>query len=98
MLFDKEMKRVNLFVPMDSEVVEGTRKKTESSRKETVSKKRAVLVLLMDTGVAIHMMVEKKYPLTQERFSRMLSRRLEVDHESEMAFELLRFTKLQLQK
>ncbi|GJU98548.1 zf-CCHC domain-containing protein [Tanacetum coccineum] len=38
-------------------------------------------VLLMDTGVAIHMMVEKKYPLTQEIFSRMLSRRLEVDHE-----------------
>ncbi|GJS31953.1 hypothetical protein Tco_0492573 [Tanacetum coccineum] len=34
MLFDKEMKRVNLFVPTDSEVV-------ESSRKEIVSKKRA---------------------------------------------------------
>ncbi|GKC88666.1 hypothetical protein Tco_1149315 [Tanacetum coccineum] len=39
--FDKEMKRVNSFVPMDSEVVEGSGKKTESSRKETVSKKRA---------------------------------------------------------
>ncbi|GJX07343.1 putative ribonuclease H-like domain-containing protein [Tanacetum coccineum] len=41
MLFDKEIKRVNSFVPMDSEVVEGSGKKTESSRKETVSKKRA---------------------------------------------------------
>ncbi|GJY29899.1 hypothetical protein Tco_0405666 [Tanacetum coccineum] len=41
MLFDKEMKRVISFVPMDSEVVEGSEKKTESSRKETVSKKRA---------------------------------------------------------
>ncbi|GJV18034.1 putative ribonuclease H-like domain-containing protein [Tanacetum coccineum] len=41
MLFDKEMKRVNSFVPMDSEVVEGCGKKTESSRKESVSKKRA---------------------------------------------------------
>ncbi|GKB23473.1 hypothetical protein Tco_0862874 [Tanacetum coccineum] len=40
MLFDKEMKRVNSFVPMDSEVVEGSGKKTESSGKETVSKKR----------------------------------------------------------
>ncbi|GJT03190.1 hypothetical protein Tco_0824359 [Tanacetum coccineum] len=40
MLFDKEMKRVNSFVPMDSEVVEGSGKKTKSSRKETVSKKR----------------------------------------------------------
>ncbi|GJZ38375.1 hypothetical protein Tco_0584938 [Tanacetum coccineum] len=50
-----------------------------------------VHVLLMDIGVAIHMMIKKKYPLTQEMLSRMLNRRLEVDHESEMAFELLRF-------
>ncbi|GJV86379.1 hypothetical protein Tco_1530317 [Tanacetum coccineum] len=45
-------------------------------------------VLLMDNGIAIHIMIEKKYPLTQEMLSRMLNRRLEVDHESEMAFEL----------
>ncbi|GJW73167.1 hypothetical protein Tco_0132537 [Tanacetum coccineum] len=56
-----------------------------------------VHVLLMNTGVAIHMMIEKKYPLTQEMLSRMLNRRLEVDYESEMAFELLRFTRSQLQ-
>ncbi|GKF01206.1 hypothetical protein Tco_0028129 [Tanacetum coccineum] len=55
-----------------------------------------VHVLLMNTGVAIHMMIEKKYHLTQEMLSRMLNRRLEVDYESEMAFELLRFTKSQL--
>ncbi|GJV96205.1 hypothetical protein Tco_1547782 [Tanacetum coccineum] len=48
--------------------------------------------------VAIHMMIEKIYPLTQEMLSRMLNRRLEVDYESEMAFELLRFTRSQLQK
>ncbi|GJR51806.1 retrotransposon protein, putative, ty1-copia subclass [Tanacetum coccineum] len=46
-------------------------------------------ILLMHTGIAIHMMIEKKYPLTQEMLSRMLRRRLEVDQESEMAFELL---------
>ncbi|GJX05011.1 hypothetical protein Tco_0190927 [Tanacetum coccineum] len=57
-----------------------------------------VHVLLMDTGIAIHMMVEKTYPLTQEMLSRMLNRRLEVDHESEMEFELLGFIRLQLQK
>ncbi|GJS93372.1 ribonuclease H-like domain-containing protein [Tanacetum coccineum] len=45
-------------------------------------------MLLMHTGVTIHMMIEKKYPLTQEMLSRMLSRRLEVDQESEMEFEL----------
>ncbi|GJT79843.1 hypothetical protein Tco_1054185 [Tanacetum coccineum] len=66
--------------------------------KERLFDSCGVHVLLMDIGVAIHMMVEKKYPLTQEIFSRMLSRRLEVDHESEMAFELLRFTRSQLQK
>ncbi|GJZ35268.1 putative reverse transcriptase domain-containing protein [Tanacetum coccineum] len=57
-----------------------------------------VHVLLMNTGVTIHMMIEKKYPLTQEMLSRMLNRRLEVDYESEMAFELLKFTRSQLQK
>ncbi|GKE61091.1 hypothetical protein Tco_1511458, partial [Tanacetum coccineum] len=189
MLFDKEMKRVNLFVPIDSEVVEGSRKKTERSRNETVSKKRAedkmyyqiiradgsekyykiftamlddfdrqdvldlyrlvkerfettspegydrllwgdlitlfepseedeiwkaqrdytliswrlydscgVHVLLMDTRNTIHIMVEKKYPLIQEVLSRMLSRRLEVDHECEMVYELLRFTRSQIKK
>ncbi|GJU89020.1 hypothetical protein Tco_1301443 [Tanacetum coccineum] len=34
--------------------------------------------------------LKKKYPLTQEMLSKMLSRKLEVDHENEMAFELLR--------
>ncbi|GKC39317.1 hypothetical protein Tco_1051701, partial [Tanacetum coccineum] len=57
-----------------------------------------VHVLLMNTGVAIHIMIEKKYPLIQEMLSRMLNRRLEVDYESEMAFELLIFIKSQLQK
>ncbi|GJZ85742.1 ribonuclease H-like domain-containing protein [Tanacetum coccineum] len=217
MLFDKEMKRVDSFIPIDSEVVEGSGKKTESSRKETVSKKRAseeldeesvkrqnleddaekaeiqlcleivprddeavnveslstkysivdwkthilaedkmyyqiimadgsekyykifsamlddfdrqdvldlyrledeiwkaqqdytliswrlfdsygIHLLLTDTVITIHMLVERKYPLTQEMISRMLSRRLEVDHECEMAYELLRFTRSQLKK
>ncbi|GKD85441.1 hypothetical protein Tco_1356595, partial [Tanacetum coccineum] len=57
-----------------------------------------VHVLLMNTGVAIHMMIEKKYPLTQEMLSRMLNRRLKVDYESEMAFELFEFSRSQLQK
>ncbi|GJW56931.1 hypothetical protein Tco_0103662 [Tanacetum coccineum] len=55
-------------------------------------------VLMMDTRVTIHTLVEKKYPLTQDMLSRMLSRRLEVDHENEMAFELLRFTRSQIKK
>ncbi|GJT82312.1 hypothetical protein Tco_1056654 [Tanacetum coccineum] len=146
MLFDKEMKRVNSFLPMDSEVVEDSGKKAESSGKEAVKDKMyyeiiradgstkyykifsamlddfdkhdvldlyrldytliswrlfdscGVHLLLMDTGIAIHMLIERKYPLIQEMLSRMLSRRLEVDHESEMAFELLRFTRSHIKK
>ncbi|GKC50862.1 hypothetical protein Tco_1073607 [Tanacetum coccineum] len=50
-----------------------------------------VHVLLMDTGFVIHIMVEKKYPLSQDILSKMLSRRLEVDHQSEMGYELISF-------
>ncbi|GJS66872.1 hypothetical protein Tco_0681436 [Tanacetum coccineum] len=60
--------------------------------------KERIHVLLMDTGIVIHMLVEKTYPLTQEMLSRMLSGKLEVDNESEMAFELLRFTRSQIEK
>ncbi|GJZ08294.1 retrovirus-related pol polyprotein from transposon TNT 1-94 [Tanacetum coccineum] len=44
----------------------------------------------MENGLAIHMLTEKKYPLSQELLSKMLSKKLEVDHESSQAFELLR--------
>nr|GEV53836.1 hypothetical protein [Tanacetum cinerariifolium] len=55
-------------------------------------------VLLMSSGIAIHMMVERKYPFIQEMLSRMLNKRLEIDHESKMAFELIRFIKAQLKE
>ncbi|GJT74726.1 putative nucleotidyltransferase, ribonuclease H [Tanacetum coccineum] len=41
-------------------------------------------------GLAIHMLTEKKYPLSQEMISKMLKKKLEVDHESSQAIELLR--------
>ncbi|GJX15776.1 hypothetical protein Tco_0216608, partial [Tanacetum coccineum] len=55
-------------------------------------------VLLMENGLAIHMLTEKKYPLSQEIISKMLKKKLEVDHESSQAFELLRFIRSQVQK
>nr|GEW47217.1 xylulose kinase-1 [Tanacetum cinerariifolium] len=55
-------------------------------------------ILLMDNGIAIHMLIEKKYPLGQNMISKMLNKRLEVEQESEMAFELLRFIRSQVQK
>ncbi|GJZ39652.1 hypothetical protein Tco_0586215 [Tanacetum coccineum] len=41
-----------------------------------------VHILLMQNGIAIHMLTKKKYPLSQEMISKMLNKRLEVDHES----------------
>ncbi|GKD08659.1 hypothetical protein Tco_1188344 [Tanacetum coccineum] len=55
-------------------------------------------MLLMENGMAMHMLTEKKYPLSQEMLSKMLSRKLEVDHESSQAFELLIFIRSQVQK
>ncbi|GJV01507.1 hypothetical protein Tco_1335076 [Tanacetum coccineum] len=55
-------------------------------------------ILLMQNGIAIHMLTEKKYPLSQEMITKMLNKRLEVDHESSQAFELLRFIRSQVQK
>ncbi|GJW46797.1 hypothetical protein Tco_0078443 [Tanacetum coccineum] len=39
-------------------------------------------------GIAIHMLTENKYPLSQEMIFKMLKKKLEVDHESSQAFEL----------
>ncbi|GJW28323.1 hypothetical protein Tco_0045198 [Tanacetum coccineum] len=37
-------------------------------------------ILLMQNGIAIHMLTEKRYPLSQEMISKMLKKKLEVDH------------------
>ncbi|GJR17004.1 hypothetical protein Tco_0965531 [Tanacetum coccineum] len=55
-------------------------------------------ILLMENGLAIHMLTEKKYPLSQEMISKMLKKKLEVDHESSQAIELLRIIRSQVQK
>ncbi|GJV54913.1 hypothetical protein Tco_1455918 [Tanacetum coccineum] len=52
-----------------------------------------VHILLMQNGIAIHMLTKKKYPLGQEMISKMMSKRLEVDQESTQAYELLKFIK-----
>ncbi|GKC62991.1 hypothetical protein Tco_1095589 [Tanacetum coccineum] len=57
-----------------------------------------VHVLLMDTGFVIHMLIEKKYPLSKDVLTRMLNWRLEADFESEMAYELIRFIRSQLKE
>ncbi|GJS65269.1 hypothetical protein Tco_0679833 [Tanacetum coccineum] len=47
--------------------------------------------LFSRTGMIVYMLVEKEYPLSQGMLKLMLSEKLIVDHECEMAFELIRF-------
>ncbi|GJV80018.1 hypothetical protein Tco_1515888 [Tanacetum coccineum] len=53
------------------------------------------ITMFEPSNVYIHMLVERRYPLEQVTLSRMLSGRLQIDHECEMAYELLKFTKSQ---
>ncbi|GJY67979.1 hypothetical protein Tco_0470961 [Tanacetum coccineum] len=49
--------------------------------------------LVTDTGLVIHMLVEKKYPLKKEVLKQMLKLKLESEEESTMALELIKFVK-----
>ncbi|GJU76567.1 hypothetical protein Tco_1273637 [Tanacetum coccineum] len=54
---------------------------------------------LMLGEVSIHMLLEKRYPLLQDTLTRMLQWKLHVNNDAtEMAYELLRFIRSQLQK
>ncbi|GJX28141.1 hypothetical protein Tco_0236220 [Tanacetum coccineum] len=46
---------------------------------------------LMMQSMQIYMLVEKKYPLTPPTLSMMLQKKLIIDYESEMAYQLLKF-------
>nr|GEY63000.1 hypothetical protein [Tanacetum cinerariifolium] len=46
----------------------------------------------------IYMLVEKKYPLTPPTLSMMLEKKLQIDYESEMAYQLCKLIKKQLKK
>ncbi|GJZ30946.1 hypothetical protein Tco_0575993 [Tanacetum coccineum] len=46
----------------------------------------------------IYMLVERKYPLTQSTLSMMLEKKLMIDYESKMAYQLLKFIMKQLKK
>ncbi|GJT75501.1 hypothetical protein Tco_1042226 [Tanacetum coccineum] len=53
---------------------------------------------LYDLYVQIYMLVEKKYPLAPLTLSMMLEKKLIIDYESEMAYQLLKFIMKQLKK
>nr|GEU74168.1 hypothetical protein [Tanacetum cinerariifolium] len=53
------------------------------------------ILMLDDSLVSINMFVEKSYPLTKEILEKMLSSKLEVETESTLALDLIKFIKLQ---
>ncbi|GJU46017.1 hypothetical protein Tco_1203283 [Tanacetum coccineum] len=55
-----------------------------------------VHTLILEDGTEIHMLAERKYPLTKETLERMLSLRLVVGTASEDAYTLLRFIQKQI--
>ncbi|GJS81588.1 hypothetical protein Tco_0748129 [Tanacetum coccineum] len=52
-----------------------------------------VHTLVTETGLVIHMLVEKKYPLRKKVLVQMLKLKLESEEDSTMALELIRFIK-----
>ncbi|GJR73810.1 hypothetical protein Tco_0086175 [Tanacetum coccineum] len=55
-----------------------------------------VHTLILEDGTEIHMLAERKYPLTKETLERMLSLRLVAGTASEDAYTLLRFIQKQI--
>ncbi|GJX50725.1 hypothetical protein Tco_0277570, partial [Tanacetum coccineum] len=52
-----------------------------------------VCILELEDGIVIHMLVERRYPLSTELLQRMLDLGLEVERESSIALDLIRFIK-----
>ncbi|GJY10265.1 hypothetical protein Tco_0378450 [Tanacetum coccineum] len=55
-----------------------------------------VCILEFEDGIVIHMLVERRYPLSKELMQRMLDLGLEVERESSVALDLIRFIKQQI--
>ncbi|GJU17693.1 hypothetical protein Tco_1145659 [Tanacetum coccineum] len=55
-----------------------------------------VYILELKDGTVIHMLVERRYPLSKDLLQRMLDLGLEVERESSVALDLIRFIKQQI--
>ncbi|GJT50591.1 hypothetical protein Tco_0976748 [Tanacetum coccineum] len=59
-------------------------------------KASGVCILELKDGIVIHMLVERRYPLSKDLLQRMLDLGLEVERESTVALDLIRFIKKQI--
>ncbi|GKA55663.1 hypothetical protein Tco_0754735 [Tanacetum coccineum] len=53
---------------------------------------------LIDTPMEINMLVEKKYLLKKEILEKMINLKLQAEEKSTMAFELIKFTRSQIEE
>ncbi|GJX60917.1 hypothetical protein Tco_0292307 [Tanacetum coccineum] len=96
-LFDKAFKRVNMFEDFRTDLVEAEVDDDQEATKikelmEIVPNKEEVAIdaipLAVKSSRIIYMLVEKKYPLTPPTLSQMLEKKLQIDYQSEMAYQL----------
>ncbi|GJU16205.1 hypothetical protein Tco_1144171 [Tanacetum coccineum] len=98
-MFDKAFKRVNTFVDFRTDLVEAKVDDDQEATKikelmEIVPDKDEVAIDAIPLAVKppsiIYMLVEKKYHLTHATITDMLNKKLQADHFSEMAYQLLK--------
>ncbi|GJW79890.1 hypothetical protein Tco_0143865 [Tanacetum coccineum] len=95
-LFDKALKRVNTFVPMDTEKEKNSGTTMYRIVKDMFKSTKPVgdnIVLWGNLMTMFEPSAEKEYPLAQFTYRRMWEGKLQVDYECEMAF-LLSFSGL----
>ncbi|GJX74256.1 hypothetical protein Tco_0312851 [Tanacetum coccineum] len=106
-MFDRAFKRVNTFEDFRTELVEGKEKRAGTGRIQENAKKQKVednketaelKYTFHEDETYADMLVEKKYPLAPLTLSMMLEKKLIIDYESEMAYQLLKFIIKQLKK
>ncbi|GJT41021.1 hypothetical protein Tco_0940886 [Tanacetum coccineum] len=98
-MFDRAFKRVNTFEDFRTELVKGKEKRAGIELIQEITKKqKGDLKTIFEPRVEdeIYMLVEKKYPLAPLTLSMMLEKKLIIDYESEMAYQLLKFIMKQL--
>ncbi|GKB57712.1 hypothetical protein Tco_0913898 [Tanacetum coccineum] len=108
-MFDRAFKRVNTFEDFRTELVEGKEKRAgteliqENAKKQKMEDDKETTELkqcleIIPDEEEIYMLVEKKYPLAPLTLAMMLEKKLMIDYESEMAYQLLKFIIKQLKK
>ncbi|GJV19846.1 hypothetical protein Tco_1368866 [Tanacetum coccineum] len=106
-MFDKAFKRVNTFVDFKTDLVEEIAKVDDDQEAvkikelmEIVPDKEEVAIdaipLAVKPASIIYMLVEKKYHLTPATITDMLNKKLQADHFSKMAYQLLKLLTKQL--